>query len=144
MRIWRKLKQKCRVLLHRHKFKRFGKSVITGKIHIRCGKDVEVGDGCVFNEGVLLSGGGGIKIGDKVHFSPQSSAITGWLDQDRRHHSEPIEIKDNVWIASGAVISHGVTVGENSIIGANAVVVSDVPPDSFYAGVPAHSQKTQG
>jgi acetyltransferase-like isoleucine patch superfamily enzyme len=42
-----------------------------------------------------------------------------------------------VWIAAGATIIGGVTLGENSVVAAGAVVTRDVPPNSLVAGVPA-------
>lgn len=53
-------------------------------------------------------------------------------EKPRKHHvSKSVIIKDNVWIASGCVISAGVTIGENSVI------ISDVSGGGFYAGNPA-------
>ena len=49
----------------------------------------------------------------------------------------PVIIEDNVWIGEHACIMPGVTIGEGSIIGANAVVTHDVPPYSVAVGVPA-------
>jgi acetyltransferase-like isoleucine patch superfamily enzyme len=50
---------------------------------------------------------------------------------------QPITIGDNVWIGRNALVFPGVTVGENSIVAAGAVVTSDVPPGSVVAGNPA-------
>lgn len=52
-------------------------------------------------------------------------------------YSAPITIKDGCWICSSATICGGVTIGENSVVAAGAVVVRDVPPNSLVAGVPA-------
>ena len=49
----------------------------------------------------------------------------------------PIFIEDNVWIGEGAVIMPNVTIGMNSIIGANAVVTKNVPKNCYAVGVPA-------
>jgi acetyltransferase-like isoleucine patch superfamily enzyme len=49
----------------------------------------------------------------------------------------PIYIADNVWIGEGAVILGSITIGKNSIVGANAVVTKDVPPYSIVGGIPA-------
>jgi len=50
---------------------------------------------------------------------------------------EKIRIEDDVWIGTGVVITCGVTIGEKSIIAANAVVTKDVPAKSIVGGVPA-------
>jgi acetyltransferase-like isoleucine patch superfamily enzyme len=49
----------------------------------------------------------------------------------------PIKIEDNVWIGDSVIVCKGVTVGENSIIGAGAVVVDDIPANCVAAGNPA-------
>ena len=49
----------------------------------------------------------------------------------------PVQIGDDAWIGSNAVIFPGITIGERSIVGAGAVVREDVPPDTIVAGVPA-------
>jgi len=54
----------------------------------------------------------------------------------------PVIIKNNVWIGEGVCILPGVTIGENSIIGANAVVTKDVPPNTVVGGIPAAVLKT--
>jgi acetyltransferase-like isoleucine patch superfamily enzyme len=46
-------------------------------------------------------------------------------------------IEQNVWIAAGATIIGGVTVGENSVVAAGSVVTKDVPPNTLVAGNPA-------
>jgi len=49
----------------------------------------------------------------------------------------PVIIRDNVWIGMGAVILKGVTIGENSVVAAGAIVTRDVPPNTVVAGNPA-------
>jgi acetyltransferase-like isoleucine patch superfamily enzyme len=53
----------------------------------------------------------------------------------------PVIIKDNVWIGMGAIILKGVTIGENSIVAAGAVVTKSVPPNVIVAGNPARIVK---
>ena len=85
---------------------------------------------------------GGVDIADLVMIGPNVNIITAGhalAPSERRSYIEakPILIEKNVWIATGATILGGVTVGENSVVGAGAVVTKDVPPNSFVAGVPA-------
>jgi acetyltransferase-like isoleucine patch superfamily enzyme len=51
--------------------------------------------------------------------------------------ARPIVIERNVWIAAGAIIIGGVTVGENAVVAAGSVVTKDVPPNTLVAGNPA-------
>ena len=48
-----------------------------------------------------------------------------------------VVIENNVWVGEGVVIMPGITIGENSIIGANSVVTKDVPKNTVVGGVPA-------
>ena len=48
-----------------------------------------------------------------------------------------VVLEKNVWIGDSAIVCKGVTIGENSIIGAGSVVTKDVPKNSVYAGNPA-------
>ncbi len=60
---------------------------------------------------------------------------------DGRHDLEfsaPITIKEGCWICSGAIVCGGVTIGENSVVAAGAVVTRDVPSNCLVAGVPAN------
>ena len=50
---------------------------------------------------------------------------------------KPIVIGDFAWVASGAMIVPGVTIGEGAIVGMGSVVTHDVPPYTVYAGNPA-------
>lgn len=52
-------------------------------------------------------------------------------------HAESIDIGANVWIATGATIIGGVTIGHRSVVAAGSVVTRDAPPDSLVGGNPA-------
>jgi maltose O-acetyltransferase len=89
-----------------------------------------------------------ITIGDYVSFGHDCMVLTGFHDMKEvraiRQASichKPIVIKDGAWIASGVIICPGVTIGENSVIGAGSVVTRDVPDNCFYAGIPARFVK---
>jgi len=77
-------------------------------------------------------------VGDDVHI--RQNTTFGIARRDRLHELPTIE--DRVDIGCGAVIVGRVTVGHDSVIGANAVVVSDVPAHSVAVGVPAKVVKT--
>ena len=52
-------------------------------------------------------------------------------------HPAPIHIGENVWIGSSVTITRGVTIGDNSVIAAGAVVTKDIPANVVAGGVPA-------
>ena len=54
----------------------------------------------------------------------------------------PVIIEENVWIGDGAAVLPNVTIGKNSIIGANTVITKDVPPNCIVVGNPARIVKT--
>jgi acetyltransferase-like isoleucine patch superfamily enzyme len=59
-----------------------------------------------------------------------------------RLETRPVKIADNVWIGMNAIILKGVTIGENSVVAAGAVVVKSVPANTIVAGNPAVAVKT--
>jgi maltose O-acetyltransferase len=62
------------------------------------------------------------------------------LEPERRNErpeSKPIVLEDNVWLGGRVIVLAGVTIGEDSVIGAGSVVTSDIPPKVIAAGVPA-------
>nr|WP_241225897.1 maltose acetyltransferase domain-containing protein [Escherichia coli] len=58
------------------------------------------------------------------------------LRKNGEMYSFPITIGNNVWIGSHVVINPGVTIGDNSVIGAGSIVTKDIPPNVVAAGVP--------
>jgi acetyltransferase-like isoleucine patch superfamily enzyme len=106
------------------------------------GLDIRVGRRVFINQCCTLYDMGGVAIADQVMIGPNVNIITTGHPlppSARRAYVEarPIVIERNVWIATGATILGGVMVGENSVVGAGAVVTKDVPPNSFVAGIPA-------
>ncbi|MFT4116120.1 sugar O-acetyltransferase [Bradyrhizobium sp.] len=107
-----------------------------GGNEIRVGRNVFVNQNCTFYDL------GGLDIGDDVMIGPNVSIITtGHPLQPSQRRSvtigKPIVIERNVWIAAGATIIGGVTVGENSVVAAGAVVTKDVPANTLAGGNPA-------
>lgn len=115
-----------------------------GKFKVMKPKNLVIGDNSTLNEGVFLNCRDKVLIGSNCHLSPNVQIHTGKLifnQFPRVHSSEKIIIEDNVWIATGAVISAGIKISKNSIIGANSVVIDDIDSNCFYAGNPAKKIK---
>ncbi len=93
---------------------------------------VEIGEGFeVGYWGIGIVVHARVKIGRNV-FVSHYVTIGG-----RTGRANPPTIKDNVYIAAGAKVLGDIVIGEGSVIGANAVVLHDVPPRTIVAGVPA-------
>ena len=106
------------------------------------GGEIRVGRKVFINQCCTIYDMGGVDIGDLVMIGPNVNIITAGhplAPAERRAYidAKPIVIERNVWIATAATLLGGVTVGENSVVGAGAVVTRDVPANSFVAGVPA-------
>ena len=105
------------------------------------GGRIEIGSHCLVCPGVRLSAGMEIIIGDSVMLA-QGAFITdsdwhGVYDRSLSvGQSAPVCI-GNAWIGDSAIVAKGVTIGENSIIGAGAVVIRNIPPNVIAVGNPA-------
>ncbi len=94
--------------------------------------------GAKLGKGTVLGLGGlGIAIHMRAVIGNNVTIGQGVTIGGRSKHYEVPVIKDGCHIAPGAKILGPITIGENSIVGANAVVIEDVPPNSIVAGVPA-------
>lgn len=104
--------------------------------------ELRIGDYVLISPGCRISAGDKIIIGDSVMLA-NGVYITDsdWHDvYDRSRRSDkvaPVIIKDNVWLGDGSKVLKGVTIGENSIVAAGAVVSKDVPANVIVAGNPA-------
>ena len=109
---------------------------------IHLGKRVFVNHACTFLDL------GGITIEDDVMIGPKVNLISEDhpVDPATRKHltCRPVRIRRNAWIGAGATILPGVTIGENAVVAAGAVVTQDVPDNTVYAGVPAKLVKSLG
>jgi len=107
-----------------------------GGDEIRVGRNVFVNQNCTFYDL------GGLDIADDVMIGPNVSILTAShpLEPSQRRTTtigKPIVIERGVWIAAGATIIGGVTIGENSVVAAGSVVTRDVPPNTLVGGNPA-------
>ncbi|RIV18985.1 sugar O-acetyltransferase [Fibrisoma montanum] len=102
---------------------------------ISLGKNVFINHNCSFLDI------GGITIEDDVQIGPSVNLTSESHPLDPADRKtvlpRPVVIKRNAWIGAGATILPGVTVGENAVVAAGAVVSRDVPPNTVVAGVPA-------
>ncbi len=106
--------------------------------------DVVVGENVWIGPFTIIDGTGGLSIGDGcnisagVHLYTHSSVrrcVSGGAFDEIEH--EPTVIGNRVFIGANAVVNMGVTIGDESVVGAGAVVTKDVPARTVVAGVPA-------
>ncbi|MFD5019487.1 sugar O-acetyltransferase [Paenibacillus sp. NPDC058367] len=109
------------------------------------GKNITVGKNVFFNIGCSFQDRGGINIGDgtMIGMNVTIATLNHGLPLETRNvtYPSPVIIGDNVWIGSNATILPGVTIGDNSVVAAGAVVTKDVPANTVVAGVPAKELK---
>jgi acetyltransferase-like isoleucine patch superfamily enzyme len=113
------------------------------------GPDISVGRNVFVNQNCTFYDLGGLDIGDDVMIGPNVSIITSAhpIEPSQRRDfvvAKPIVIERNVWIATGATIIGGVTVGENSVVAAGSVITKDVPPNTLVGGNPARVIRSIG
>jgi serine O-acetyltransferase len=110
--------------------------VTTVLYSIEIGSDIELGEGINFTHTLGTVIGGTSKVGARVKFMGNNTIGTA------KDNGCPV-IEDDVVIGCGARILGPVRIGRGAFIGANAVVVSDVPPGAVASGIPAkvHERK---
>jgi len=105
------------------------------------GRFITIGKRVFINHACSFLDMGGITIEDDVLIGPKVNLITEKhpLNPNERKSliCKPILIKRKVWIGAGATILPGVTIGENAVVAAGAVVTADVPPNTIVGGIPA-------
>ena len=106
-----------------------------------CGRNIYVGKNVFINCCCHFQDQGGVYIGDDVLIGSHVvfATINHGQSPDARSDNipSPIHIGNKVWIGSHATILPGVTIGDNAIIAAGAVVTKDVPANTVAGGVPA-------
>ena len=104
-------------------------------VHIAATNFVEVGDNVLMGSKVMITDHNHGQY-SKYHSLPTIAPSLRPLDHDRR-----VVIARNVWLGDGVVVTPGSTIGEGCVIGANSVVVGNIPAFTIAAGVPAQSRK---
>jgi acetyltransferase-like isoleucine patch superfamily enzyme len=126
---------------------RFGRFVWVGDgTKLRCHEGVvEIGAKTVMGQECTISAYQSVRIGEQCVVADRAMFIDfdhGIVEVERPIRQQGIYKRDvvvgsNVWIGYGACFMRGVTVGDNSVIGTNAVVARDVPANAVVGGVPA-------
>ena len=127
--------------------------LLQDRVYIRAGVEgsVVLDDGAALNSFVQIYGHGGVEIGKSTQIGPGTIITTSGHDYratDLALDNAPIAIGERVWIGSNCVILPGVKIGDRAVIGAGAVVTSDIPGNCVAVGVPArvirHFEETAG
>lgn len=113
-------------------------------VHANCGlRHVHFGKRVVVNFNCMFVDDGDIFIGDDVMIGPGCILATAIhpisprLRKYKIQRNKQIHIGNNVWLGGGAIVLPGVSIGDNSIVGAGSVVTKDVPASCIVVGNPA-------
>ena len=105
------------------------------------GKNIHIGKKVFINSCCCFQDHGGIYIDDGCLIGHQTVIATinhGQLPEERGdNYPAPVKIGKNVWIGAGVKVLPGVSIGDNSIIAAGAVVTKDIPENIIAGGIPA-------
>ena len=125
-------------------FGRVGPKVeIEPPFHCDYGQHIEAEDGLYMNFGCVVLDCSKVSIGRDVMFGPYVQVLTAYhpLDPQQRTSgpelAAPIRIGHRAWIGAGAILCPGITIGDDTVIGAGSVVVKDIPSRVVAAGNPA-------
>ena len=106
------------------------------------GYNIEIGKNVMLNFGCVILDVCSVKIGDNTLIGPNSHIYTACHSLDacermeNREYGKPVSIGSNVWIGGNCVVLPGVSIGDNSIIGAGSVVTKDIPANVIAVGNP--------
>ncbi|WP_324288363.1 acyltransferase [Pedobacter sp. SL55] len=116
-------------------------------VHILVPQEFEIGNNSSISSYTTIYATFGVKIGENCLISSNCGIssynhVPNSLNRPRdvskdKNYSKPVTIGNNVWIAMNCCILPGVTIGNNSIIGAGSVVTRNVPENEIWAGNPA-------
>lgn len=116
-------------------------TIVFTPFHTNFGRFIQIGKNVFINHACSFLDMGGIIIEDDVLIGPGVNLTTENHPLDPADRKtlllKPIIVKRNAWIGAGAAILPGVTIGENAIVAAGAVVSKDIPANTIVAGVPA-------
>lgn len=114
------------------------------------GYQIHIGARTFINIGLVALDIGRITIGEDAQIGPNVQLLTAThpIEPEPRRakweSARPIAIGDNVWLGGGVIVCPGVRIGENTVVGAGAVVARDLPPNVVAVGNPARVVRTIG
>ncbi|KAA3645082.1 MAG: acyltransferase [Chloroflexi bacterium] len=122
---------------------------ILERVTIEYPKGLNIGRGSGLNYGTWVNARGGVTIGDNVIIGPYCliHSANHQMDnlkvpiQQQGFEEKEVLIGNNVWLGARVTVLPGVTIGDNAVIGAGAVVTKDIPPDAIAVGNPANVQR---
>ncbi|WP_233138135.1 DapH/DapD/GlmU-related protein [Mucilaginibacter sp. MD40] len=116
-------------------------TTIFAPFYTNFGRFISIGKNVFINHACSFLDLGGITIEDHVLIGPKVNLITENhpLEKTERRNliCKPITIKRNAWVGAGVTILPGITIGENAVVAAGAVVSRDVPANTVVGGIPA-------
>ncbi|AUX46607.1 galactoside O-acetyltransferase [Sorangium cellulosum] len=111
--------------------------------YVDYGAHITIGARCFANFGLVALDVAPITIGDDVQIGPNVQLLTPThpVEPEPRRNkwegAKPIKIGNNVWLGGGAIVLPGVTIGDNTVVGAGSVVTRDLPANVIAVGNPA-------
>lgn len=105
------------------------------QIHI--GRGSFINFGAVFLDVAPITLGEDVQVGPNVQFLTATHPVEAAARRAKWESAKPIIVADNVWLGGGVIILPGVSIGENTVVGAGAVVTKDLPANVVAAGNPA-------
>jgi maltose O-acetyltransferase len=112
-------------------------------MYIDYGYNIHIGPRTFINYSVMLLDVGRItigadcQIGPGVHFLTPTHPLDPELRKAQWEAAQPITLADNVWLGGGVILCPGVSIGENTVVGAGSVVTKDLPANVLAVGNPA-------
>lgn len=118
-------------------------AVVRAPLYVDYGKYITVGARTFVNYNLTALDVAPITIGDDVQIGPNVQLLTpthplaAGPRRDKLEAAQPISIGNNVWLGGGVIVLPGVSIGENTVVGAGAVVTRDLPANVVAVGNPA-------
>lgn len=127
----------------RKMFGKIGKTfLIEAPVNFAYGSHIFIGDNFYSNFNLVIVDDADVFIGDNVKFAPNVVISTAGHPVDpalrltQKLYAFSVTIKNDVWLGSGVIVNPGVTIGENTVIGAGSIVTKDVPANVIAFGNP--------